>query len=199
MRPWSPMRRVQRVEQPKQLIGDQLRGATTKRQRIQTNRALGIGRIEQHHIADTLRWDALQHVGDQVALRLDHHHRPASLHVLGYEVQEQRGLADAGRPEQVQCRSESVGVSARGRSRPGNDAVPMTRPLRGIAADGAIRRLPIIDTGSSPVSPIGHDETVASSMAFSRSGRRQPAVAIDHALDVRHCAPKTGRRELRRS
>ena len=49
-RPRSPVRRMQAVKQTEQLIGHQLRGTTMEGQRIETDRALGVGRIEQHHV-----------------------------------------------------------------------------------------------------------------------------------------------------
>ena len=78
MRPWSPMGGVQRVKQPEQLVGRQLRGTPAERQRIQPNRRAVSRRINQHNVSNPIRRDALQHVRDQIALRLDHHHRPAS-------------------------------------------------------------------------------------------------------------------------
>jgi hypothetical protein len=81
------MRHVQRVEQPEQLVGCQLWRTPAERQRIEPDRPLGVSRVEQHHVGETLGRDAPQHVGDQVALRLNHHHRPARRHVLRNEVQ----------------------------------------------------------------------------------------------------------------
>ena len=68
---------VQRVEHAEQLIGGQLRGTTAERQRIQTHWPLRVERINEHHVANPLRRDALQGRLDQVAFGLDHHHGPA--------------------------------------------------------------------------------------------------------------------------
>jgi hypothetical protein len=90
------------VQHPQHLIGHQLWRPTTERQRIQPHRPQSIGRIEQHHVAHPLRWKAQEYVGDQVAFGFNDDHGPPGGYVLRDEVEQQRGLTRAGRPERVQ-------------------------------------------------------------------------------------------------
>ena len=143
MRPRPPMRCVQRVKQSEQLIGRQLRGATTQRQRIQSRPA---ARCRSGQAAQRRRPDQAGSAPGTSAMRspfgsMTTTARPAAMSCV-MRFSSSVDLPVPVGPSRCKCRSESVAESASGRSRPGKLASPMTCPLRGIAVDGATKRLP---------------------------------------------------------
>ena len=96
------------VKHGQDLIGNQLRVTGRASERVQADGPLRIRWIKNHNIAKPALRNASQNVVDELAFRVDDNHSPAGGHVLDDQVQENRALAGAGRPDDVQV-LESVG------------------------------------------------------------------------------------------
>ena len=91
---------VQRAEDTEQQISRQV-WALAACQRVDPDR-LRIGRIHDHCLPHQVGWEARRDIGDQIALRIDHHHTAARHRILQRQVGQQRGLTDARRPQHMQ-------------------------------------------------------------------------------------------------
>ncbi len=119
LKPRSPVVLVETVEDSQHLIGDQLRGATTTAEDVETNWLLLVGRIDYHDVVDAVPWHPCQYILDEIAFRVDDDDTSSSVNVLQDEVQHQGRFADACRSQDVQMLKSVFGDSTSGRSSPG--------------------------------------------------------------------------------
>lgn len=72
-------------------------------ERVEANGVRAVGRIEQDHIAGSLRRDEIEHVPDEIPIGLNHRQAATLLQVVADQVLEQTRLSSTCRPEHVQA------------------------------------------------------------------------------------------------